>query len=451
MAGVELSADALAGFDLDPQSAQYPSYSSRLSWSPIPTEQSNTSRTAPRPSANSNIKRSTTPVHGLGSSYEQRAGHQIHTFIPEWDTPQPLAPQFGYHVGTTYPQQHFTDDYPLPFQASPTDFLPTSTQLASRCLPMDSSYLPPGNQMDGLNFPWQDVQNEVMGFSPSSGLPDMSLPHQPVPANSPSSSYVEVGSLSGSGSDSGWNIVDYVPRHIDSSSYQDLHAGAIFNPGQTLHGRTFSDSSYSDIEQQSQKSWSTGYVEVPNAIGSPGTESIGDVDFHADNGNYLDQTYYQDDDRERPNRPVVVTSSLVEPINIKKPSSPQRSPVSSGRGSPPSRRQSRKNTNVKATKAIIRRPSQAPKVDTEKRVGRRKGPLRPEQRKQACEIRKLGACLRCKFLKKTASIEQPVRSSRKLMSSSVIQANRALGVNRRTLDCGRFHALGSTSKKSPIS
>ncbi|KAI5295053.1 hypothetical protein KEM56_005724, partial [Ascosphaera pollenicola] len=36
-----------------------------------------------------------------------------------------------------------------------------------------------------------------------------------------------------------------------------------------------------------------------------------------------------------------------------------------------------------------------------KRIGKRTGPLKPDQRKQASEIRKLRACLRCKFLKKT--------------------------------------------------
>lgn len=40
-------------------------------------------------------------------------------------------------------------------------------------------------------------------------------------------------------------------------------------------------------------------------------------------------------------------------------------------------------------------------------MGRRRGPLLPEQRKQASEIRKLRACLRCKFLKKTCDKGEP--------------------------------------------
>ncbi|KAI5298116.1 hypothetical protein KEM55_003794 [Ascosphaera atra] len=42
-----------------------------------------------------------------------------------------------------------------------------------------------------------------------------------------------------------------------------------------------------------------------------------------------------------------------------------------------------------------------------KRVGKRTGPLKPDQRKQASEIRKLRACLRCKFLKKTCDKGEP--------------------------------------------
>jgi hypothetical protein len=44
---------------------------------------------------------------------------------------------------------------------------------------------------------------------------------------------------------------------------------------------------------------------------------------------------------------------------------------------------------------------------SEKRIGRRRGPLKPEQRQSAHEIRKLRACLRCKFLKKVCDKGDP--------------------------------------------
>lgn len=43
----------------------------------------------------------------------------------------------------------------------------------------------------------------------------------------------------------------------------------------------------------------------------------------------------------------------------------------------------------------------------DKKVGRRRGPLGPDQRKSAHEIRKLRACIRCKFLKKTCDKGDP--------------------------------------------
>jgi hypothetical protein len=52
-------------------------------------------------------------------------------------------------------------------------------------------------------------------------------------------------------------------------------------------------------------------------------------------------------------------------------------------------------------------PIQAKKDGEDRKIGRRRGPLRPEQRKQASAVRKTGACLRCKYLKKTCSVGTP--------------------------------------------
>ncbi|CRK37962.1 hypothetical protein BN1708_016599, partial [Verticillium longisporum] len=69
---------------------------------------------------------------------------------------------------------------------------------------------------------------------------------------------------------------------------------------------------------------------------------------------------------------------------------------------------SRKSPTSKTAKPVIRRTSNGRKDGSvEKKVGRRRGPLSEEQRKQAGEIRKLRACLRCKFLKKTCDKGEP--------------------------------------------
>ncbi|KAF2860661.1 hypothetical protein K470DRAFT_216741 [Piedraia hortae CBS 480.64] len=59
------------------------------------------------------------------------------------------------------------------------------------------------------------------------------------------------------------------------------------------------------------------------------------------------------------------------------------------------------------------RKSIVPNGQAEKKsVGRRRGPLRPEQRLQAHEIRKMRACLRCRFLKKTCDKNEPCSGCR---------------------------------------
>lgn len=70
----------------------------------------------------------------------------------------------------------------------------------------------------------------------------------------------------------------------------------------------------------------------------------------------------------------------------------------------------RKSPSDKVTKVIVKRTvthSTRKDATAEKKVGKRRGPLRPDQRQQAHEIRKLRACLRCKFLKKTCDKGEP--------------------------------------------
>ena len=423
MADVELSADGLAAFDFDQRGLPYPYTTSRVSWPMTIPPDPNASRSAPlHQSANNNLsnimKRSTTPLQSLTPTYDQPIG-QSQSYIPDWRLhPQPQVQQFAYPLDTYTPQFGADSAYAMPFQASPTDFQasPTDFQASpTEYIPHlqydTNAYLPIAGQMDGsIPFEWQDISHDLLGYPPlPNGLQDMSLPHQNLP-NSPTDTSLEVRSLSSS--DNGWNSVECHHHNLDGS-FQDLHTGNIFNPEQTLHGRTLSDSSYSDVEWQSRQSWGS-YVNLPqHAIGSPSSDrsaSLSDIEFRHDRKDFHGGSPPIKQEQEQHPRTTMITSSVTQPIKIKTSSSPQRSPTSTGRISPPGRRQAiKKNPNSKATKPTIRRQPQAPKVDTEKRVGRRKGPLRPEQRKQASEIRRLGACIRCKFLKKTVSaFELPV-------------------------------------------
>lgn len=309
-------------------------------------------------------------------------------------------------------------------QPSPMSYLPATTQAA-----LEASL----HQMDPSNFnltsPVEEGASTMswnMGPSMSTGMANwqdfeaaMHLPADGLPrvgsmgSNSPTGTYLEVLSLN-SGSDNGWGMVDMYHPNFDSFS-QTQHAQNVFNPGQTLHLRTNSDSSQSDGTSLEFGS----YEEVPFPISpfSPGSDTYADsasnhrACFHGDGHHH--QHHHSHD--------LISPASGVPPMPIRATTSNRSSPVSgSGVGSgavssasvsPPVRKTTapRKSPIAKQpTKAVIRRTSNGKKDGTgEKKVGRRRGPLLPEQRKQASEIRKLRACLRCKFLKKTCDKGEP--------------------------------------------
>lgn len=409
----EMSADSLFPIDFDPRTMRY-SYNPRLSWpvSPMPIDQTS-SPSAPHWSTTVQLKRSTSPLETIDSLYDQSQDPQAHQhyqtqsqdpqaqqhyqtqqqpFIPQWPVSQPSAANLGYHYNNTYPQQ-FAGDYTTQYHTSPTTFMSNQNPLDT-ALPMDGSYIPLGGQMDNMSLNWQ-FPNDLMGYAAANGLPDISLPQSNLADSSPTGSYLDARSLTNSSND-GWVGVEYHPSYGSIDAFQDVQPGAISNPEQTLHPRSFSDSSYSDGERQSQHSFSS-FVDVPpHAVGSPGSDSFGEAEFY--------NIRPRQPEGIRPSPPTIVPTTAPRSPMAKKAISPQRSPTSTGRNSPPTRRQSRKNISPKTTKSVIRRPTQPPKAlpeTSEKKVGKRRGPLQPHQRKQASEIRKLGACLRCKFLKKT--------------------------------------------------
>lgn len=340
----------------------------------------------------------------------------------------------------TYPQSSTqAQNIPDNIQSSPTDWsflqnTATTQPFAVNSLyggqlndqafmsygPASANYLPEQNQYTGNmntnmntemnnlgtsilqenNVPttWQDLAN-TLSSGITRGMPDMSLTNQNLP-NSPTDTSLEVRSLSSS--DNGWTAVDlqnqqYVGSYSDSQTSQ-----AIFNPEQTLHGRTFSDSSFSDADNQvTRLSWS--YVEVPHhAISSPSSDGTGNFDKIdiPERPEACDEVHIK---QERLPTPTL-SSATIPPVRIKTSTSPQRSPI---RRPSPSRRPRKNSVKCPAKPSSKRHVPLVKAENSEKRIGRRKGPLSSEQRKQASEIRKVGACLRCKFLKKTVRFPTP--------------------------------------------
>ncbi|KAM6481548.1 hypothetical protein HDV62DRAFT_65167 [Trichoderma sp. SZMC 28011] len=299
----------------------------------------------------------------------------------------------------------------------PLEYLPATTQAALQTHLLES----PFSSMPALDDTahamhwggagmgnWQDFQNTLQ----LEGLPT-------VGSNSPTGTYLEVLSLPSSSSGDGWAMVDW--GHPGHELFQPAPSAAIFNPSQTLHLRTNSDSSDggNSVEVGS-------FEEIPPFPYSPfSPDSDGQADNHNGHRNCYsaDGHHHSHDNGHGHNHSHSHShnhspTTVAAPVSIKGESSTRHSPgsgagsVSPSSSSTTSRRSAgngiRKSPIAKTPKTVVRRISNGKKDgSTEKKVGRRKGPLLPEQRKQASEIRKLRACLRCKFLKKTCDKGEP--------------------------------------------
>jgi hypothetical protein len=244
---------------------------------------------------------------------------------------------------------------------------------------------------------WADLQSELINYTTT----DVGLavsPYQQM-TSSPTGSHLEVLSQPSSCDEHGWHMVEA------RNSFESYEGQYFVDPNQTVHNRTLSESSYSDLEPQGHGAFMSNLdVGASQAVYSP--TSLSDSDYE-----YMGHAHRLSIDHGSTPSMSVNPSALVRPIPIPpiKSSAPSmRSPGSQGSAGSPGRKQPKKSPiAAKSTDKVMKKSSSGGKVEGEKRVGRRKGPLRPEQRKQASEIRKLRACLRCKFLKKTCDKGEP--------------------------------------------
>jgi len=329
------------------------------------------------------------------------------TIIGDWSLPlqpqQQTAPDLSQFIQNAELMNAF-GPFATSFPSTALEYLPATTHALEASMHLESSFGSMSPVEDAQVMQWGAVPNwrdfeSTINYQPD-GLPRMGS----MGSHSPTSSFLEVLSLN-SGSDNGWTSVDVYQGYETFQQTQPSPNPAIFNPGQTLHLRTNSDSSQSDGNSMEFGS----YEEVafpPYSPFSPGSDT-----YPADQASNH-RNCHHGEHHHSPTE-IISPSAAVAPMPIKAASSSSTRPsIASGSGStsPPSRRNSapRKSPIAKATKPVIRRTSTGKKDGTgEKKVGRRRGPLLPEQRKQASEIRKLRACLRCKFLKKTCDKGEP--------------------------------------------
>lgn len=361
------------------------------------------------PNSHSPLSQSSSP-HSQGSPLQQSPFQAAANPLTDWALQQQQQQQQQNQLSGPDMAQFIQDPtlisfnaFPTNFQPNPLEYLPPTTQAALQANLLESAFnIPPmddpsqavqwGTGMEN----WQEFQNTLqMDAMPRLGS---------VGSNSPTGTYLEVLSLPSS-SGEGWAMIDWNQPGFDHFQQAQQNT-AIFNPSQTLHLRTNSDSS--DGSNSLEFGSFEEIAPFPYSPFSP--ESDGYVDTASNHRNCFagDGHHHAHD--------TVSPTAAVPPVPIKsEPVSSRHSPGSgAGSTSPPSTSNTRRNSGprkspiAKTPKAVVRRTSNGKKDGTvEKKVGRRKGPLLPEQRKQASEIRKLRACLRCKFLKKTCDKGEP--------------------------------------------
>jgi hypothetical protein len=224
-------------------------------------------------------------------------------------------------------------------------------------------------------------------------------------------------SLSSSGSEHSWTFVDLPGQPRQSlDGYSDIsQRNAVVSPlnldlSSVVHVRTGSNSSQdSDMAPLSAHTTSSGYVEMFQVSPEPEFHDHCDHDHgHVHHGLPMHNPH----DHYHSPPPVISGPPSMTAVSSPTSSGQTSSPDPSIAGSPKTK--ARKNSPISPAgvtqKTITKKTSKTAagtKEKTEKKVGRRKGPLRPEQRQQAHEIRKLRACLRCKFLKKVCDKGEP--------------------------------------------
>ena len=269
-------------------------------------------------------------------------------------------------------------------------------------IPVEQQYLPVEAGIDGMPHNWAEFHSELVNYTTT----DMGLAVSPYQqhTNSPTGSHIEVLSQpSSSDNEHGWTMIE--ARH----SFELNEPHYFVDPNQTIHNRTLSESSYSDLEPQTHGFMSNLDMGPAQAVYSP--TNLSDSDYEYSHHSHVHRLSIDHGHHALAINP----SAMVHPIAIpsSEATSPIRSPGSQGSAGSPGRKAQRKSLiAAKGTDKIMKRTSTGGKPEQEKRVGRRKGPLRPEQRKQASEIRKLRACLRCKFLKKTCDKGEPCAGCR---------------------------------------
>ncbi|KAJ9657188.1 hypothetical protein H2201_008269 [Coniosporium apollinis] len=433
MDNLDFSHDAFLTFDaLDPNQQRL-SFLSASTW-PLTLEQtmshnghaSSSSRRAmttndskPVPTTAAQPATSTAPLHTSSLGFHQSIDPSAALLsATDWHFQYQQPNQQSYLQDAALGPASYGGTYAQPLQPSPMNFMSTTqAPIHPATMSMDAATsfaMTYSGPMESLNtmapFQMNDFQAELMNSYIDEGFSSTDLvPATSFAGSSPGESWLDIRSLGSS--DAGWNTVDFPQSR---RSFESFEEPTVSNPYLTLHVRTGSNSSNAQSDVAPVSAHSCGSWEEISQFALYSPQSEQNLDFsHPPVAHGLPHSHSHSHSHSLNHSPIQATvspSAAVEALTIK-PTVYSTSPSSSSSlSSPPSRRR-KSPVGAKVTKTIAKKTAVAhsTKKDniTEKRVGRRRGPLRPDQRQQAHEIRKLRACLRCKFLKKTCDKGDP--------------------------------------------
>lgn len=431
MDSLDFSNDAFLTFDAFDPNQQRLSYHHAPTW-PLPLEQpmshsdhagAVSRRTTTADAAATDAKPQTAtstaplPSNGLGFNHSIDPSAALLTATTaDWHFQLQQHPtQQSFLQDAALGPSAFAATYASALQTEPIDFTSTTqAPMYTTTLPMDAAtsfamtYSGPMEPLTTMApFQMNDFQAELMSSYIDEGFSSTDLvPARSFAGSSPGESWLDIRSLGSS--DAGWNTVDFPqPRR----SFESFEEPTVSNPYLTLHVRTGSNSSQAQSDVPPVSAHSCGSWEEISQFALYSPQSEQNLDFsHPPVAHSLPHSHNHSHNQS-PIQATISPSAAVEALTIK-PAAYSTSPSSSSSSisSPPSRRR-KSPVGAKVAKTIAKKtaPAHSTKKDnvTEKRVGRRRGPLRPDQRQQAHEIRKLRACLRCKFLKKTCDKGDP--------------------------------------------
>ena len=362
------------------------------------------------------MSQSRTMLYGYGPQY---GSHQPTTTGPQQQQqqqqPQHQSQSQAQHQSQQHTHHHtFSQSYPASFGPQlhpasvgfgPHSHTPMTSSVTMPATTADPGVIPysaPMEQYGPLNVYQTDLQNGLVDFPMAHGR---RFQHPAFgPANVLSTSPTD--GASSSTSDSSWQFIDHLdtlPRN-SLDSFENTHGSStVSNPSLSLHIRSDSDSSHAKNSGSAHSVHSFGsFEDVQFPMQSPQSEpsdaALTQQISHGSIHHPQDAEYAY----------LHSGSHVMYPCSS--PSSSSPSPVSPGSGSPLARRK-KEHLNKVAKQTAQKKPvvtaKGAKKASPSDKKGRRQGPLTANKRQHASLVRKVGACLRCKFLKKTCGEGDP--------------------------------------------